>query len=187
MAKRTSLLHIPVGGLKHLDSKGNVLWQNDEVIDNILHDAGETYIIARIFATGHATYTTTYSALYLGLDARSSLAETDTLLSLTGEPSGNGYARIACSTAGDGTAKTGVDNKDFYINASAGAYGAESKTVTFTCETTAWSAVTHLFLCSASNGTTGALICSLDLSTSRTLQVGDSLQASMNIYLGEAA
>ena len=185
--KRPSLLHIPAGGVQHIDKNGKVLWQNEKQIDNILHDDGEKYIIARIFCTGHATYTTTFSSLYLGLDARTALAEDDVLTTLSGEPSGNGYARVACSTAGDGTAKTGADNKDFYLNASSGAYGAESKTVTFTCATEAWSAVTHIFLTSASSGTSGLLICSLDLSASRTLQVGDSLQTSMNIYLGEAA
>lgn len=185
MVKKTSLLHIPVGGLKHLDSKGNIVWENDRVIDNILHNEGEKAIISAYFATTMTGFGTAPANVYLGLDSRASVTESDTLASLTGEPSGNGYARVACSTASDGTAKTGVAGADFYINASSNAYGAESKTVTFTCTTTAWSAVTHLFM-ATSNDASGKLICTLDLSASRTLQVGDSLQASMNIYLSES-
>jgi hypothetical protein len=174
---KVHVLHIDT--IKHIDKDGNTLWE-DHNIHNILHDEGEQAILSAYFATALSGYGAPPSNLYLGLDARASLNETDTLTSLSGEPSGNGYARQALSTAG-----TGVSGQDFYITQPAAYYQAQSKTVTFTCSTSAWSGVTKLFLCTAAAGTTGKLICSLALSTTRTLQVGDSLQASMYIGLSE--
>jgi hypothetical protein len=179
---RISVLHIPQHGIKHLNSKGEILWTNEEQIDNLLHDEGEQAILSAYFATAYTGYGAPPANLYLGLDARESLAEADTLASLSGEPNGNGYARIALSTAG-----TGVAGQDFVISQPVASYQAASKIVTFTCTDLAWSGVTKLFLCTVGTGTAGKLICSLPLSATRTLQVGDSLQASMTLGLSEPA
>lgn len=183
-SKRPSILHIPQYSMKHFNSKGELLWTNDKQIDNLFHDEGEKALLSAYFATTMSGFGAPPANLYLGLDARVTLAETDTLASgVTNEPTtGTGYARIALSTAG-----TGLSGQDFYINQPVAAYGAESKTVTFTnsSTTTAWGGVTKMFLCTAASGTSGLLISSLALSTTRTLQPGDSLQTSLNTYLSE--
>lgn len=176
MSKNVHVLH---AAFQHVDKDGNVIWEQD-FTPNILHDGGEQYILAQAFASGMTTYGTRASSLYLGLDARATVAEADTLTNLSGEPSGNGYARQALVTTG-----TGASGQDFYINQPAAYYRADSKTVTFSCNTSAWTGVTRLFLTNASSGTTGILLCTVDLSATRTLQPGDSLNASIYVGLSE--
>ena len=174
---RPHILHI--ARIEHVDKNGRVLWAAED-LKNMLHDEGEQAILSAYFATTMTGYGAPPANLYLGLDARGSVAEADTLSSLSGEPSGNGYTRIALSTAG-----TGASGQDFYVNQPAAYYRADSKTVTFTASGGAWSAVTRLFLCTASSGTSGKLISTVDLSTSRTLKNGDSLNTSIYVGLSE--
>lgn len=175
--KKPHVLHI--ARITHIDRLGNVLWEAKD-LHNILHDEGEKYILSAAFATGLSGYGAAPANLYLGIDARSSLAEADTLASLSGEPSGNGYARQALSTAG-----TGLSGQDFYINQPAAYYRADSKSVTFSASGGDWTAVTRLFLTTASSGTSGKLIASIALSASRTIVDGDSLAASIYVGLSE--
>ena len=165
--------------IEHRDKFGNLKWA-EESEGNILHDEGEIAILSAYFATAMSGYGAPPASLYLGLDARAAPAEADTLASLSGEPSGLGYARQALSTAG-----TGVSGQDFYINQPGAYYRADSKVVTFTASGGAWSAVTQLFLCTVSTGTAGKLTCTKALSQSRTLADGDSLNASLQIGLHE--
>ena len=65
-----------------------------EAHENMLHDEGEQFICQVAFSEEQSVP----SAYYVGLDNRGSLAEGDTLASLSGEPSGNGYARQARDT-----------------------------------------------------------------------------------------
>ncbi len=175
--KRPHVLHANV---THTDRNGNLLW-SAENLDNMLHDEGEIAILSAYFATTMAAYGAPPANLYLGLDARTTLVEADNLAALVGEiTTTSGYARSALATAGPGT--TG---QDFYINQPAAYYRADSKTVTFTASGAAWSVAKNLFLCTVSSGTTGKLICSLALTADRTLQDGDSLNASMYIGLSE--
>lgn len=170
----------PVWRVWHTDKFGRVLWEMTEDIRNILHDEGEQALLSAYFATAMSGYGAPPANLYFGLDARGTPAEADTLTSLSGEPSGNGYARQAASTAG-----TGLSGQDFYINQPAAYYRADSKTVTFTASGGDWTAVTQLFICTVVSGTAGKLIATKALSTSRTVTDGDSLNASMNIGLSE--
>lgn len=170
--------------VRHLDGRGNVLYQEDGIL-NVWHDEGELYLLSLAFATGYSLYgSPTVANMYIGLDARASLAEADTLASLSGEPSGNGYARQAVSTAG-----TGAGGQDFVITQPAAAYQAKTKTVTFTASGSAWGEVKNCFLCTHLNAVSPAqgqrLLCSLTLSVPRTLQVGDSLQVDMTIGISE--
>ena len=164
--------------IRHLRN-GKVIWEMESCF-NILHDEGEQAILSAYFATAMTGYGAPPANLYLGLDARASLAEADTLASLSGEPAVGGYARKALSTAG-----TGVAGQDFYINQPAAYYRADSKTVTWTASGADYPAVTKIFLCTVLSGTAGKLISSLALSGSRTVLDGDSLQASMQIGLSE--
>ncbi len=177
--KRPHVLHANV---THTDKNGNLLW-SAEGLNNMLHDEGEIAILSAYFATTMAAYGAPPANLYLGLDARTTLVEADNLAALVGEISTtNGYSRQAVSTAGPGT--TG---QDFYINQPAAYYRADSKTVTFSAPSSeaAWSVAKNLFLCTVASGSTGKLVCSLALTADRTLQPGDSLNASMYIGLSE--
>jgi len=172
--------HVLHADVRHLDRDGKLLWSADG-LDNMLHDQGETAILSAYFATTMATYGAPPANLYFGLDARTTLVEADTLASLVGEiTTTSGYSRQAVATSGPGT--TG---QDFYINQPAAYYRADSKTVTFTASGAAWSVAKNLFLCTVTSGSTGKLICSLALTADRTLQDGDSLNASMYIGLSE--
>jgi hypothetical protein len=177
--KSKRLVHILHADVRCYDKYGNLKWE-ELGLKNILHDEGEQAILSAYFATTMSGFGPPPANLYLGLDNRASLAEADTLTSLSGEPSGFGYSRKALSTAG-----TGLSGQDFYINQPAAYYRAESKVVTFTASGGAWGAVTKLFLCTVLSGTAGKLISSLPLSTTRTLQDGDSLNTSMYTGLSE--
>lgn len=175
---KPSVLHIKE--ITHLDKNGNLLWSENN-IDNMLHDEGEIAILSAYFATTMSGYGAPPANLYLGLDARTTIVEADTLASLSGEPTTTaGYARSALATS-----EAGSSGDDFYINQPAAYYRADGKTVTFTASGAAWPAVTKMFLCTVSAGSTGKLICSLALSATRTLQDGDSLNASMYLGLSE--
>lgn len=164
--------------VKHL-REGKVIWE-EELLQNILHDEGEQAILSAYFATAMSGYGAPPANLYIGLDARASLAEADTLASLSGEPAVGGYARKAVATGG-----TGVSGQDFYINQPAAYYRADSKTVTWTASGADYPAVTKIFVCTVVSGSAGRLICSLPLSGSRTVLDGDSLQGSMQVGLSE--
>ena len=138
-------------------------------VPNIWHDEGEQDMCEVYFedAAGNA-------ALYLGLDARASLAEADALTDLVSEPSGDGYGRQTITAATDWT-----------VSQDSGDYQAASDTQTFTASGGAWGAVTKLFLCDVASGTAGLLLCSLALTASRTLQDGDSLQCDITVKISE--
>lgn len=172
-------IHILHADVRCYDKYGKLKWE-ELGLKNILHDEGEEALLSAYFATAMSGFGPPPANLYLGLDARVTLAEADTLLSLSGEPAVFGYARKALSTAG-----TGLSGQDFYINQPAAYYRADSKVVTFTASGGAWPAVTKLFLCTVLSGTAGKLISSLALSTSRTLQDGDSLNSSIYIGMSE--
>ena len=175
--KKVHVLHI--AKISHIDKQGNILWEAKN-LDNILHDEGEQALLSAYFATTMSGFGSPPASIYLGLDARGSVVEADTLANLSGEPTTKiGYERKALSTAG-----TGANGQDFYINQPAAYYRADGKTVIYTAGED-WTAVTQLFLCTVLSGTAGKLIATVALSASRTLLSGDSLNASMYIGLSE--
>lgn len=176
--KNLHVLHI--SEIQHLDKEGNILW-SDENLHNILHDEGEQYILSAAFATTMAGYGPPPSTLYIGLDTSTrSLGELDTLALVGENASANGYIRAGLSTAGAGLA---VD--DFYIAQPAAYFQAQSKIIEWTAITANWTTVTKLFLCTADSGIAGKLICTVPLSTNRTLAVGDTIRCAMYIGLSE--
>lgn len=178
MTSKIHVLHIKE--ISHFNKAGELLWK-DKNLDNILHDEGEQYILSAAFATGYSGFGVAPDNLYLGLDTSTrTLAEADTL-SLVGENSlTNGYERKALSTRG-----TGVSGQDFVLNQPSTFYRAESKIRTWSCINAAWTTVTKLFLCTAPSGTSGKLICTVPLSSNRTLQPGDVISAAIYIGLSE--
>jgi len=154
--------------VRHLDARGRLLWA--DCGHNMLHDEGEEFF-CRVLFTEEATPPAAY---YLGLDNRASLAEADTLSSLSGEPSGNGYSRQAVNS----------DSTDFTISQESGDYQAKTKTVTFTASGGSIGPVTKMFLATSSDNN-GKLIASRALSQERTLADGESLECSLYIRFSE--
>jgi hypothetical protein len=160
------------------------LWHEEHPEGNILVDTGEIAILSAFFATTMTAYGAPPANLYLCLDARASLAEEDTLATLSGEVKAlSGGARKALSSAG-----TGANGQDFYINQPGAYYRADSKTVEWTAGEN-FTEVKNLNLVTdataVSDTTSKHLICSKVLSAARTLLTGDKLQASMYIGLSE--
>lgn len=164
-------LHIVHAQSWAVDAEGNIVWV-DPWMSNILHDEGEIAILSAYFDTDLATYGAPPANLYLGLDNRTTPAEADTLASLSGEPSGNGYARVAVPTT------TG-----FTIAASAPYNQATSSTVAFTASGGSIGPVKNRFLCTVVSGTSGKLIATVALSTTRTLNATDTLNTNMVLQL----
>lgn len=156
------------------DPQGNILW-SEPMLDNILHDEGEISILSAYFDTDLANYGAPVANLYLGLDNRTTPAEADTLASLSGEPSGNGYARVALSTT------TG-----FTIAASAPYNQATSNTAVFTSTGTI-GPVKNRFLCTHITAVTSAanqrLIATVALASTRTLNNTDVLNTNIVLQL----
>lgn len=158
--------------IEHFDRDGNHIWGEEG--PNLIHDEGEEFMIKVCFTE----VVSVPAAYYLGLDARTTLAEVDTLASLVDEPSGDGYARQAINS--DGTDWTA--QKD----AGSGDWEAESKECSFTASGGNWGAVTKAFLATSSDGS-GKLIASKALSQSRTVNDGETLKVTFTARIGEAA
>lgn len=170
-------LHVTHAHSYQTDRSGDIIWVEDGWQHNILHDEGEQAILSAYFDTDLAGYGAPPASLYIGLDNRAALAETDTLgMAGFNEPtSAGGYARQAVSTA------TG-----FTLSETLPYYKATSSTVAFTASGAAFSTtVVNRFLCTVSSGTVGKLIASLPLSTARTVNTGDTLNTSLVIGLSE--
>src|SRR5690606_30427253 len=138
----------------------------------ILHDEGEQFMLSAAFDTDLAGYGAPPANLYLGLDNRASLAEADTLLTVSGEPATGGYARKAVSTT------TG-----FTLTQPGAYYQAATATLSFTASGANWGTLNHRFLTTAASGTAGKLIASLSFGTPRTVNDGDTLNSSLVIGL----
>lgn len=158
------------------NADGELIWVDDLQL-NILHDEGEQYILSAAFDTDLAGYGAPPANLYLGLDARATPAEGDTLASLSGEPTGGGYSRQAIPTT------TG-----FTLTQPGAYYQATSTTESFGPATTGgMGTVTQRFLTTAASGTTGLLIATVALSASRTINEGDTLNTNLILGLSESA
>jgi hypothetical protein len=178
-----SKVHVLHGMSWGVNADGTLSWI-DPWTSNILHDAGEQYILSAVFATTYSNYGAALSALFLGLDNRTTLAEADTLATLTGEPSAGGYARKSISTAG-----TGAGGQPFVLSQPGAYYIATSATQTWTASGAAYGTVRNRFLASdltaVTDGDDDHLLASLALSTPRTINDGDTLNTNLAIGLSE--
>lgn len=155
--------------VKHLDTSGNVLWQNNNIL-NIMHEDGEEYILRAVF-TGGRVSTIIPDSYYLGLDNRVTPATTDTMDDLIGEPTTNGYERQATNSSGD-----------FAINFESNHFIATSPIVAFRATAGAWGPVSHLFLTDQSNNS-GFLISTASLGTTITVSAGESVTMRIGMTL----
>jgi hypothetical protein len=149
----------------HYDRFGNVKW--NQVVQNELADEGEQLMLD-VFLRGAAQ-----AGFDLGM-ANDTPVDTDTMLTLVGEPVGNGYARQALAR----------NSTDWPVLAlDAGDYQAISKLVTFTAVGGSIGPVNIMFLTDALSGTACKFIAWAALSEARTLTDGESVGCKMKIKL----
>lgn len=151
--------------IKHLDSKGNVLWQESK--HNDLVDEGERSIIMSYFRAEELP-----TAFYARL-AYDSISLTDSLSDVQNEPSGNGYDPIILERSSVGFPT---------IQQDAGDWRVVSKQITFTATVGNWGKVNVLFLATTSDNL-GKLIACVPLTMTRVMNAGDSLVATIRIKL----
>lgn len=156
-------LDLEVGSVEHLEALGDQAW-----IDNALADEGEQQMLDVYLRAGTAP-TNFYIALY-----NDTPVDTDTMATITGEPSGNGYARQLVERSSTGWPTLALDSGD---------YRAVSSTETFTASGGSIGPVTYAALVTVSSGTAGLHIAYAALSTSRTLANGESLDVTKRIKL----
>ena len=111
---------------------------------------------------------------YIGLATDASLAEDATLASVT-EVSGTGYARIAVEDTSVGFPTSEVTGTNDWRTI--------TKQVTFTGGAGGWTGANTAFLCTVGSGTSGKLIASGPLSSTRTLAEGDTEKVTMTLTL----
>ena len=146
------------------DAAGNEKWS--ECQHNALANEGQQEMLSVYLQGGTAP-----TAYAIGLSSMA-FAKTTTYATITGEPSGNGYARqtVNRDATASGWPTLALDSGD---------YKATAKQVTFTASG-AVGPVTSAFLVSATNN---KLVSYTALSTSRTLAAGDTLQVTYSVKL----
>jgi hypothetical protein len=176
--KKSSLREIGILDFVAYNAEGDVIWT--EHIHNAIADEGEQNAL-QCWLAGTNCAATNY---YLGLsDSTSpcSIAEADNLATAsTGEPSTNGYARQTIAKATDWTIAQISSGTDGCTETNC--YRATSATKTFSASGGSWGPVNCAFLGTSSDNT-GKHISWAALSTSRTLNTGESLQVTYKIVL----
>ena len=155
--------------IKHLDVDGTVLW-SDHNIYNLLHSEGELFILKATFWGGKSS-SVIPDFYYMGLDDRMTVAVGDTLASLAGEPSSNGYVR-------QGISSNGAMN----FNIVGLHWLASSPIVAFRSTTGPWGPVQNVFLTDTADNS-GSLIATAVLSSPVTVTTGQSVTLRIGIML----
>ena len=155
--------------IEHIEHirNGAVIWQ-EKNIRNMLHTAGEAFLLTACFANDGTTIPANY---YFGLDARAAISIGDDINSIYDEPLSGGYARVAVNST-----------SAFTIQDVDGIYRAVSPVVTFVGSGSGFGPVKNFFMTTTSNNT-GILISSASLSSSVTLAAGDNLNLKMSLQL----
>lgn len=144
------------------------------VLPNMVVDAGEESFLKMIFRAD-VTDVASGGNFYIGL-VKDTPAETDTLATLTGEPSAtNGYARIAVER--DATGWPTIDQPTT-------SFRAVSKEVLFQASGGPIGPFTRIFLCNAASGTSGILFAvSAALPADRYIVDGEGFPVRYEFYL----
>jgi hypothetical protein len=151
----------------HIDKYGNILFK--EKIKNRIVDEGEKAIIDIFLRNNDSTYFSTdyfYVGLYYG-----SIAEISTLLTVPGEPSGNGYSRQPIARSSLGWPTMEKDNGD---------WRAVSSEITIQASGGNVGPISGAFLCTSSDDT-GILVCSISSPVERTIQAGESFAFQLKV------
>lgn len=153
--------------LKHTNKNGEIIEETYN-LSNMLHVAGENFILSCCFRTDVATVPLTY---YLGLDNRTLIQSNDVMSSLIGEPSGYGYSRQPVSSASGFTVTNYLEGVD-----------VKSPVVSFSAVSGSYGPVRNLFLTTRLDNA-GVLIATAALAGPRTLRDGDVLTMQLAVSL----
>lgn len=138
-----------------------------ENFTNTLHAQGELFMLNLMCNSG-----TVPANYYLGLDNRSTISLTDTLSSLVGEPTGNGYNRQPISSTSGFTISQQVN----------GNYVATVSLITYSATGSGWGPIQNIFLATTANNS-GSLLGTAPIGSSSTLVSGDVLNLGFNFAL----
>lgn len=152
--------------VKHYDASGNVIWQEEQV-PNLFHQYGEEFLLSLAFDTDAGYTAPTF--YYLGMDNRSTIAYEDTIGTIDGEPSTNGYGRQTLSST-----------SGFSVSLVDGRMRATTGIITFSATGGSWGPVRNLFLATSVDGS-GVLLASNALSSTRTLTDGSSMTVRLRM------
>lgn len=155
--------------IQHLNSNGEVLWQQKDVY-NTLHQDGEEFLLRAAF-TGGQNSTVIPEEYYLGLDNRQSIAASNTMDDLIGEPTGYGYERQSVKSSGE-----------FAINFQNDHFVATSPIVAFRATTGNWGPASNVFITDKSDNT-GYLIATAVLSSPIFVNSGDAITMRIGMQL----
>jgi len=146
---------------------GKVIWEDEG--NNSLVQQGEEQILETYF---RAVSAYTPSEFYVRL-CNQTLTSTSTLMSITSEPSGNGYAAALLERSAVGFPTKDIDS---------GIYRLTSKAMTFTASGGQIGPVTTAFLATTS-GNAGSLIAFRTLSLTRTILDTDTMTITIKVKL----
>lgn len=156
---------VGVWSITHKDKHGNILYHEEK--HNTLADEGEAMMLNSFLRN-----TDNPTQFYVRL-CNDSLDKTDTLASILGEPSGNGYmAQLVERSA------VGFPTIEMHM----GDYRVVSKEVTYTAAGGDIGPVNTAYLATTPDNT-GKLIAFVGLSMSRTILDGDSMIVQLRIKL----
>lgn len=166
MTVQRAMREIGVFELVAFNAQGEEIWRDTAV--NNLADEGEFMFLDVTLRNGTAA-TNFYLALY-----NDTPTETDTMATLTGEPSTNNYSRQLIERSATGWPTLALDSGDEM---------ATSSVETFSASGGSWGPVTYVCLVTTISGTAGKLVSYAALSQSRTLASGESLQVTYKVKL----
>ena len=147
------------GSLLDLEIRNDQLWTGNALVDEGEVDILDVYFDAQAVR----------ASLFFRLYTDAGLAEADTLATAVGEESGSGYGAITITRGTDWSAPTA---------------GGGTTTVTKTFNATGtWSALNSLILATVATGTAGLLIAFVNLSATRSLVNGDSLDTDLTVTM----
>ncbi len=148
--------------IQHLHNN-KIIWEQHNIL-NLLHDAGEKFLLSALFAGGNPNIyiPTNY---YIGLDNRATITSTDTMSTIIGEPNVNGYLRQPLSVVSNGWTIEIVNS----------IWRATGNIITFSAQGSGgWGPVKNIFLTDKIDNS-GALIASAPLTTIISLAAGEAI------------
>lgn len=143
------------------------LWREELWLPNAVTNEGEEFFLEVCLPETETVPANYYAMLFND----SGIAETDTLSTVVGEPSTNGYARQTIASNSTGFPTSGLDAGDWRI---------VSQQKTFSATGGTWGPVDHFGLATTSDNT-GKFILYIALSSSRTVDDGGSLKYTATI------
>jgi len=161
--------------VSHQNKHGEILFKKYD-LKNIFHSEGEEYILGTLFTNTYTPNNTfVVTSYYMGLDNRSSLATSDSLVDIEElETTGTGYRRQE------------VTKSSFQIvENSNGNYQANSPIIQFNCSGGSWTAKNIFLATSYSSSFTGPkkVISSVPLGSTLSISSGETVSMRIGLAL----